>query len=84
MEGPWESCWPATPWSEDTGPPSHTYNLRIFDPTWFDLPSDELMRRLQKRIEVKEGKKLRLASEAYLRFLSLGGELRMEDLSPAL
>jgi hypothetical protein len=62
----------------------YTYNLRIFDPTWFRLSPDELMARLEKRIQGKQGKKLRTASEAYLRFLSLGGELRMEDLSPAL
>jgi len=62
----------------------HTYNLRIFDPTWFDLPRPELMDRLRKRIQAKEGKKLRLASEAYLRFLGLGGEVRMSDLSPDL
>jgi hypothetical protein len=62
----------------------HTYNLRIFDPTWFRLDPPELMSRLRKRIQVKEGKKLRLASEAYLRFLEMGGEVRMDDLSPGL
>ena len=62
----------------------YTYNLRIFDPTWFDLPRGELMNRLQMRIHAKEGKKLRMASEAYLHFLGLGGELRLRDLSPAL
>lgn len=62
----------------------YTYNLRVFDPTWFRLPRGELEERLRKRIQVKEGKKLRLVSEAYLRFLTLGGEIRMEDLSPAL
>lgn len=61
-----------------------TYNLRIFDPTWFGLARSELERRLQERIQVREGKKLRLASEAYLRFLESGGTLRMEDLSPSL
>ena len=61
-----------------------TYNLRIFDPTWFALPGDVLMARLRRRIETREGKKLRLASEAYLRFLSLGGKVRMEDLTSGL
>jgi hypothetical protein len=62
----------------------YTYNLRIFDPTWFHLPKSELTKRLRRRMQVKEGKKLRLASEAYLRFLEIGGEIRMEDLSPGL
>jgi hypothetical protein len=42
------------------------------------------MDRLSRRIQVREGKKLRLASEAYLHFLDMGGEVRMEDLSPSL
>ena len=62
----------------------YTYNLRIFDPTWFGLPKEELMDRLQQRIQARKGRKLRTAQEAYLRFLSLGGEVRMRDLSPAL
>jgi hypothetical protein len=48
------------------------------------MPRQELMDRLSRRIQVKDGKKLRVASEAYLRFLDMGGEVRMEDLSPAL
>jgi hypothetical protein len=62
----------------------YTYNLRIFDPTWFQLPVEDLMTRLRARIQAKDGKKLRTASEAYLHFLELGGEVRMEDLSPEL
>lgn len=62
----------------------YTYNLRIFDPTWFGLTRPDLMDRLKQRIQIKEGKKLRMASEAYLRYLELGGTVRMEDLSPEL
>jgi hypothetical protein len=62
----------------------YTYNLRIFDPTWFRLQPDELLERLRKRIAVTERKKLRLTSEAFARFLEMGGEVRMEDLSPTL
>jgi len=62
----------------------YTFNLRIFDPTWFALPSADIIDRLTRRIQGKEGKKLRIASEAYRRFLTLGGEIRMEDLSPIL
>jgi len=62
----------------------YTYNLRIFDPTWFGLPTPELRAKLQRRMLAKEGKKLRLATQAYLRFIELGGQVALEDLSPAL
>jgi hypothetical protein len=61
-----------------------SYNLRIFDPTWFHLDRAELIRRLRARIDAKEGKRLKVAAEAYARFLDLGGEVRMKDLSPEL
>lgn len=61
-----------------------SYNLRIFDPTWFALDREELARRLRARIEAKEGKKLKEAAGAYLRFLDLGGEVLMRDLSGGL
>jgi len=61
-----------------------SYNLRIFDPTWFHLEGKELVRRLRARIQEKEGKRLKIAAEAYAHFLDLGGEVRMRDLSPEL
>ncbi|MGW8265032.1 MAG: C39 family peptidase [Longimicrobiales bacterium] len=61
-----------------------SYNLRIFDPTWFSMDREELIRRLRTRIQVKEGKKLKEAAEAYVRFLDLGGEVHMRDLSSEL
>ena len=64
-----------------------TYNVRIFDPTWFAEPrmqTSELADRLRLQMEAKESKKLTVATEAYLEFLRLGGQLRFEDLTPAL
>lgn len=61
-----------------------TYNLRLFDPTWFLLPVAEFSARLRAQAAVKEDPKLRLATQAYLRFLELGGRLRFDDLRPAL
>jgi hypothetical protein len=61
-----------------------SYNLRIFDPTWFHLDRADLIQRLGVRIREKEGKRLREAAEGYARFLDLGGEVRMEDLSAEL
>ena len=62
-----------------------TYNVQIFDPTWFnaDRPVD-LADRLRRQAQVKSGGKLAVATEAYLEFLARGGQLRFEDLTPAL
>ena len=67
----------------------YTYNLRIFDPTWFCGPTSEdvgqpqldLVERLQTQMEHKDSQKMQLASEAYIRFLASGGQIRMEDLT---
>ncbi len=62
----------------------YTYNLLVFDPTWFE-PGAPLKERLALRMEArKDESKLRTACEAYLRFLELGGRLRFEDLTPTL
>lgn len=62
----------------------YTYNLHLFDPTWALLPVPDLIGRLRAQAEAKEDAKLRLASAGYIRFLELGGQLRFEDLRPAL
>ncbi len=61
-----------------------TYNLQLFDPTWFELPRARLSERLEAQATAKSDRKLKLATRGYLRFLELGGSLRFEDLSPAL
>jgi len=62
----------------------YTYNLHLFDPTWALLPVPDLIGRLRAQAEAKDDAKLRLASAGYIRFLELGGQLRFEDLRPAL
>lgn len=62
----------------------YTYNLHVFDPSWFDDPEVELAERLRAQARVKRDRKLRFATEAYLRFLSLGGEIRFRELTPEL
>ena len=62
----------------------YTYNLHLFDPTWALLPVPDLIGRRRAQAEAKEDAKLRLASAGYIRFLELGGQLRFEDLRPAL
>jgi hypothetical protein len=58
----------------------YTYNLQIFDPTWTELKSDQLIGKLRQQMEFKKSKKFVVASEAYIRFLELGGKVRFEDL----
>ena len=58
----------------------YTYNLQVFDPSWFELNRNELRQRLKAQMAVKNDPKLHAATEGYLTFLDLGGEIRMEDL----
>ena len=62
----------------------YTFNLRIFDPTWFSLGSERMLDKLAQRAAYTTDPKRLLATAAYREFLSLGGELRMQDLNSAL
>jgi hypothetical protein len=61
-----------------------TYNLTVFDPSWFEGKTSDLTERLRAQAQVKNDRKLVEATDAYLEFLRLGGEMAMEDLTPAL
>lgn len=61
----------------------YTYNLTVFDPTWFASGVD-VAERLRKQREAKKAPRLQHATEGYLEFLSLGGRLRLTDLSRPL
>jgi hypothetical protein len=61
-----------------------TYNLDLFDPTWFALPNDELRARLAAQAKVKPWRRLQTATRGYDEFLKLGGKLELRDLEPAL
>jgi hypothetical protein len=62
----------------------YTYNLRLFDPTWFLLDEEQIRAKLRAQAELKHDAKLRLASRGYDEFLERGGRLRFKDLEPAL
>lgn len=62
----------------------YTYNLHIFDPTWFDLDNSLFIEKLEQQLEVKKGSKFTRATQAYIEFLKLGGELRCTDLTKNL
>lgn len=62
----------------------YTFNLQMFDPTWFKLPAKDMQERLLRQMRVKNNPKIRSATKAYLEFLRLGGTIRFEDLTASL
>lgn len=60
----------------------YTYNLRVFDPTWWNLPRGEMIHKLKQRIAHLNQKKDVEAHQAFVEYLERGGELRLADLSP--
>lgn len=62
----------------------YTFDLRIFDPTWFANPQTDFAAKLIQRMEAATRPKVRLAAKAYREFLGLGGELRFQDLTVSL
>lgn len=61
----------------------YTYNLQLFDPTWFAEGVD-LAERLNTQRKHKRSHRLGISTDAYLEYLSLGGIVRFEELRPAL
>lgn len=61
----------------------YTYNLTVFDPTWF-LGRMDIAERLTMQRDLKDDPRLAHVTAAYLEFLRLGGRLRFSDLSPPL
>ncbi len=68
-----------------------TFNLQVFDPTWFDgsdAPGDPklLEAKLRAQMQAKAGLDPRFApaTNAYLEFLDLGGLVHFRDLSSGL
>ncbi|MDO8282249.1 MAG: C39 family peptidase [Thermodesulfovibrionia bacterium] len=62
----------------------YTYNLNIFDPTWFADDGPDIQERLKAQMSAKDIPKLHVATEGFLEFLQLGGKLRLKDLTKAL
>lgn len=62
----------------------YTYNLRVFDPTWFMNGAVNISDKLEAQMKAKDDPMIREATGGYLEFLSLGGKLRFEDLTTAL
>jgi len=62
----------------------YTYNLTVFDPTWFVPGGPDIRERLIAQMKAKKDPKLHTATKAYLEFLELGGQVRFEDLTTSL
>ncbi len=68
----------------------YTFNLNVFDPTWFDTAGDTspdvLAEKLRSQEKAKGGRdgKFRVATEAYLQFLERGGQVHSRDLTSRL
>ena len=62
----------------------YTYNVQVFDPTWFNTEVD-MAEKLREQMQYKKDKlKLIWASNAYLKYLELGGEIKFEELDEHL
>lgn len=62
----------------------YTWNLRVFDPTWFPASPESLAAKLRASLPLRRKPKLRQAILAYIQFCEEGGEVRMEVLTGAL
>jgi hypothetical protein len=68
----------------------YTFNLQVFDPTWFDRSGVAspvvLETRLRRQAEAKgdEEPRFPVATDAYLEFLRLGGRICYRDLTSGL
>jgi Peptidase_C39 like family len=62
----------------------YTYNLQMFDPSWFDSPDIDLPAKLWAQAQEKTSNKLKVATQGYVEFLELGGKLEFVDLTTSL
>jgi hypothetical protein len=62
----------------------YSYNLRVFDPTWFALREEPMRAKLRARAAVVSEEKLRTALLAYESFLARGGKIAFRELTPVL
>jgi hypothetical protein len=59
----------------------YTWDLRVFDPTWFAPDAPPLVERLMRQAEAKTEPRTLEACRAYREFIERGGVVRMRDLT---
>ncbi|QDV08560.1 hypothetical protein Poly30_41080 [Planctomycetes bacterium Poly30] len=63
----------------------HTFNLAVFDPTWFLDGTTDLVTKLEEQARRKaDNQKLAMATRAYVDFLKAGGKITWGDLTAKL
>lgn len=63
----------------------YTYNLNVFDPTWFKLSARKMVLNLKRQMYHKsKRRKLIVASRAYIKFIEAGGKLLYAELDEKL
>lgn len=62
----------------------YTYNLQVFDPTWFTNKRQNLRKKLFDQLRNKKDVRVQHATRAYMDFLDQGGAIRFEDLTAGL
>jgi hypothetical protein len=63
----------------------YTYNLNVFDPSWFKFSTKKIIDSLKRQIRYKyKRKKLLVASKAYIKFLEAGGKVFQSELNADL
>ena len=62
----------------------YTYNLQVFDPTWFRDGASPLAGKLMALADSRSDQKLRNAARAYVDYLALGGKILFQDLTADL
>lgn len=62
----------------------YSYNLWVFDPTWFALETSALQDKLAERMTAVSSRRLKRTISGYAEFLELGGRVRFADLDEKL
>ncbi len=61
-----------------------TYNLKVFDPSWFQDEDLNLINKLKAQLKHKKTPKFKQASLAYIQFLENGGKITYKTLNKHL
>jgi hypothetical protein len=61
----------------------YTYNLHVFDPSWFAKGVD-LRSKLKLQLEARTEERIIFSTKCYIRFLEAGGKIKYKELSPRL
>jgi len=62
----------------------YTWDLNIFDPSWFSLDRNAFREKLLAHAKAKAHRRVATASRAYAEFIELGGTVRFRDLTAPL